>query len=186
MEIKGKEGTNISSSSDFWTTRQLKDYLRKQGGRLSWRKSALVSRQVIDALNNEWSVDIGRRSMTVESFFSFLFFCLLLSHEAFSSIRISSWERCSYSENQNAAALLLSLRRQTQHCRFPPSMALLNFLASRSPNPKTRNTLPKLCSSLNFCWLWKYRSHFFFLEWWKMTRIIHIEHHFPHFWLMIK
>ena len=30
MEKKGKEDSDISSSSNFWTARQLKDYLRKQ------------------------------------------------------------------------------------------------------------------------------------------------------------
>ena len=70
---KGKEGADISSSSNFWTTRQLKDYLRKQRGRLSGGKSGLVSRQVIDALDNVRSVDIDRHSMTGESFLFFFF-----------------------------------------------------------------------------------------------------------------
>ena len=38
---KGKEDPDISSSSDFWMTRQLKDYLRKQEAAISGRKSRL-------------------------------------------------------------------------------------------------------------------------------------------------
>ena len=57
---KGKGDAGISGC-DFWTTRQLKDYLRKKGGRLSGRKSSFVSRQGegIDARDNVRSVDIN-------------------------------------------------------------------------------------------------------------------------------
>ena len=40
-EKKGKEDPDISSSSVFWMTRQLKDYLRKQEAAIRRRKSRL-------------------------------------------------------------------------------------------------------------------------------------------------
>ena len=60
-----------------------------------------------------------RHSITGERI---LLFFSSLSHEAFFYSSFF-WEWCSYSENQNAAALLQSLLRRTQHCRFPPSQS---------------------------------------------------------------
>ena len=87
------------------------------GGRLSGRKSRLVSRQ---GQSRHWCPrqhTIGRYRSSLDHgpkvFFYFFFFCHLLTK--LSSILLSSWEWCSYSENQNAAPLLQSLLRRTQH-----------------------------------------------------------------------
>ena len=92
------------------------------GGRLSGRISKLVSRQGqgIDALNVR-SVDIDRHSITGERILLLLFFFFRHFLTKLSSVLLSSWDWCSYSENPNAAALLQSLLRRTQHCRFHPS-----------------------------------------------------------------
>ena len=58
-EMKGRKDADIFSSSDSRTTRKFKDYLTKQGGRLSSRKSGLVLRQVIDALDNATCITIA-------------------------------------------------------------------------------------------------------------------------------
>ena len=132
---KGKENADISSTRDFWATRQLKDYLRKQEAasveeNLGWsRGMAKTTYDRSISIVTRWRVKV------------FFFFFVTFSRRC-SSILISSWEWCSYSENQNAAALLKSLLRRTQHCRFPPSLASLNFLASRSLDPQM-NTLPR-------------------------------------------
>ena len=137
---KGKEDPDISSSSDFWTTRQLKDYLTKQEAAISGRKSiGLVSRQGqgIDALDNVRSVDTDRHSMTGENilFFFCHFFTKLFFYSYF-------FLRVMFLFGETQRALLQSLLRGTQLCRFPFSLAWLNFLASRSLDPQI-NTLPK-------------------------------------------
>ena len=44
MEMEEEKDDDKSGPSDSWTIKELKDYLRKKGGRLSGRKSELVSR----------------------------------------------------------------------------------------------------------------------------------------------
>ena len=43
-EVEEEKDDDKSGPSDSWTIKELKDYLRKKGGRLSGRKSELVSR----------------------------------------------------------------------------------------------------------------------------------------------
>ena len=118
--------------------------------------------------------------MTGESILIFFFVTFSRSFSrSFSStcILVSSWERCSYSENQNAAALLQSLLRRTQHSRFPPSLASVNYLASPSLDPQL-NTLPKENFSLPWTPGGFENIEAAFLEWGLKTEI---EHHFPHY-----
>ena len=84
--------------------------------------------------------------------FLFLYFFATFSKPIISSFLISSSERCDIRR-------IKTLR--TQLCRFPSSLAPLNFLASRSRD-LWMNKLPQriLCSSLNFCWLWKHGRRF--------------------------
>ena len=140
----------------------VKDYLRKQEASSveeypGWSRGKAKGLMPSTTYDRSILVLIVTRSRSNVIFF--FFFCHFLTK--LSSILLSSWEWCSYSENQNAAALLQSLLRRTQHCRFPPSgfAWLSRFTIARTADKCTPQG--KLCSSLNFCGLWKHRSRFF-------------------------
>ena len=78
-EKKGKEDADISSSRDFWTTRQLKDYLRKQGAssgeeNLGWSRGK--AKGLMPSTTYDRSISIVTR-WRAKVFFSF--FCHFLT-----------------------------------------------------------------------------------------------------------
>ena len=126
-EMKGKDDADISSSSVFWTIRKLMKYLRKEEGHLTTRKSGLVSRQAIDALDNVRPVDCHFNDRGKFSFFLsfFLSFIVTFSARSFSSVPISSSEQRSI--------------RRTRSQSIRPAPAV-----EHAPHGK-------LCSSFDFC-----------------------------------
>ena len=120
--------SGISSSSDFRTTGQLKEYPRKQGGRRSGRNSRLVSRQVIDVRDN---VRLGRYRSSLDDRRKLSSFFVPFSRR-FPSILISDvliWRTktqqhcCSLNDDEDELHVVASL---------PLWLRRLNLLASRS------------------------------------------------------
>ena len=159
----------------------------------SWR-TILGSREVASVEENlSWSRSKGMMSSTMYdrsiSIFTrwqakVFFFCFLsLSHEAFvlflfppeSDVliqRAKTQQHCCSRSEDELTLSLPSLSGFSQRSRFT-----IAWPADEHAPPR------KLCSSLNFSWLWKHRSHNF-----RMGKKTQIEHHCPpsHYWLRQK
>ena len=174
---KGKEDADISSSRDFWTTRQLKDYLRKQGassgeenvgwsrGKVSqshllpisppqhdttgprhraflWRVSGFLlhkAKGLMPSTTYDRSISIVTRWRA--KVFFFFFFVTSLTKLFFYSyffLRVMFL----FGKPKRSSTAEVSSETNATLGRFPPSLASLNFLASRSLGPQM-NTLPR-------------------------------------------